>query len=114
MKPQRRPMAMTPHGIYNAIRNHGRVLAQQVSFGSTMSNKEFDRNIQCSKASGTTPGVANTEFAVNHNLNRVPITLAGWDTNNGGVLYRSTTPWTKTQVFLKCTTATAAYNLVLI
>ena len=114
MKPQRRPLLMTTKAIYDFGRNHGRVLAGQVSFGATMLNKEFDRNIQCSKASGATPVGANTEFAVSHNLNRVPITLGGWDTNNGGVLYRSTTPWTKTQVFLKCTTASAAYNLVLI
>lgn len=114
MKPLRRPMLMTPTGIYNAIRNHGRVLHQQVSFGALPgTNKEFDRNIQCSKAAGTTPGVANTEFAVNHSLNRVPVTFFG-HTDNGGVIYKSTTPWTKTQIFLKCTTASANFGVVII
>ena len=96
------------------MQNHSRVLAGQVSFGATMGNIEQDRNIQCSKASGTTPGVANTEFAVAHSLGRVPITLAGWDTDNGGVIYRSTTAWTSTTAYFKCTSTSAAYNMVLI
>jgi hypothetical protein len=112
MKPLRRPLAMTPQGQYNMMRNHGRVLAQQVSFGATTSNKEFDRNIQCSKATGTTPGVAGTQFAVNHNLGRIPVTFFG-DTT-AGVLNRGGTAWTKTQIFLTCTAATAAFVIVII
>ena len=84
-----------------------------VSFGSTMSNDLQDRNLDVSKAQGVTPGAANTEFAVVHILNRVPITIVGQDTTNGGVLYRGTTPWTKTTAYLKCTTASAVYNAIL-
>jgi hypothetical protein len=78
-----------------------------------MSNELQDRNLDVSKAQGTTPGTANTEFAVPHILNRIPITIVGQDGNNGGLLYRSTTPWTKTTAYLKCTTAGMVYNLVL-
>lgn len=79
-----------------------------------MGNNEQDRNIQCSKASGITPGVANTDFVVNHTLGRIPITIAGQDTNNGGFLYRGSAAWTKTTATLRCTTVSAQYNLVLI
>lgn len=77
-----------------------------------MDNELQDRNLDVSKAMGTTPA-ASTEFAVPHILGRIPITIVGQDTNNGGLLYRSTTAWTKDTVFLKCTTAGATYRLVL-
>ena len=77
-----------------------------------MSNDLQDRNLDVSKAQGVTPGAANTEFAVAHILNRVPITIVGQDGTNGGVLYRSTTAWSKTHVYLKCTTASMVYNLI--
>jgi len=91
-----------------------------VSFGSDMSNSAADRNMSVWKASGTTPGAANTDFTITHaltgpnGLSRIPVTIVGQDTNNGGLIYRSpTTPWTKTTVTLRCTTASAAYNLIL-
>lgn len=116
MKPQRRALAtVNLKTLDDLTQNHARVLGGQISFGATMKNSEQDRNIFCSKASGTTPGAANTDFTVAHGLNRIPITLAGWDTNNGGVIYRSpATAWTKTAATFRCTTATAAYNLILI
>lgn len=114
MKPYRRPLAITPQSLYDAIRNHGRVLNQQVSFGSQSgTNNEADRNIQCSKAQGTTPSTANTEFSVTHNLGRIPVTFFG-HVNQSGTLYKSTTAWTKTTIYLKCSAASASYSLVII
>ena len=84
-----------------------------ISFGDTMSNKDGDININCWKAQGTTPGAANTNFTINHSLGRVPLTIVGQDTNNGGLLYRGSVAWTKTTVTLRCTTATATYNVIL-
>jgi len=99
--------------VHDWLINHSRALAGLIEFGPTMTNNEQSRNIQCSKATGVTPGVANTEFSVNHTLGRIPITFFG-HTNNGGVLYQSTTAWTKTKIFLKCTTATASFSVVII
>jgi hypothetical protein len=80
-----------------------------------MSNADADNNMQCWKAKGATPATANTDFTIQHSLGRVPLTINGQDTNNGGVLYRSpATPWTKTTITLRCTTATAAYNVIVI
>ena len=90
-----------------------KVLNGNVSYGGTMSNADTDQNLNIWKASGTTPGTANTEFSVSHSLNRIPITIVGQDTDNGGLLYRGTTPWTNTTVYLRCTQASSVYNLVI-
>jgi hypothetical protein len=103
-----------PRNIGRWVERNARVLARNVSFGSTMSNTDGDVNISNWKATGTTPGAANTNFTVTHNLGRVPITIAGQDTDNGGLIYRGSVAWTKTTVTLKCTTASAAYNVILV
>jgi hypothetical protein len=90
-----------------------RVLSRNVSFGATMKNTESDINLDIWKASGVSPGAANTNFTINHSLNRIPITIVGQDTDNGGVLYRGSVAWTKTQVTLKCSTASANFNVIL-
>lgn len=51
------------------------------------------------------PGVANTEFAVTHNLNRIPVGFRVANRNNAGNCYDSGTAWTVTQIFLKCDVA---------
>lgn len=77
-----------------------------------MNNTDKDINLDIWKAFGLSPGVASTAFTITHSLGRVPLTIVGQDTDNGGVLYRGGA-WTKTQVVLKCTTASANYNVVL-
>lgn len=84
-----------------------------LSYGSTMSNKDADINLSIWKATGTAPGAPNTDFTITHHLGRIPITIVGQDTNNGGLLYRSpVTPWTKTTITLRCTVASSVYNLI--
>lgn len=90
-----------------------RVLNRNISFGATMNNTDRDINLDIWKASGTTPGSANTNFTINHSLNRVPITIVGQDTDNAGLIYRGSVAWTKTQVTLKCSTASAHFNVIL-
>jgi hypothetical protein len=92
-----------------------KVLNANVNYGTTMANDDEDNNMQAWKATGTTPGTANTDFTIKHSLNRIPLTINAQDTNNGGLLYRSpATAWTKTTVTLRCTTASAAYNVIVI
>src|SRR5215469_2619310 len=102
----------TPTNITRWSERLARVLNTNVSYGSTMSNADKDRNIDCSKATGTTPGFANTDFTIQHSLGRIPNTIVGQDTNNGGLLYRGSVAWTKTSITLRCTTASAAYNVI--
>jgi hypothetical protein len=95
------------------LEHHAQALSGNISYGSTMSNKDQDTNLNIWKATGTTPGAANTDFTITHSLGRVPNTIVGQDTSNGGLLYRGSVAWTKTTVTLRCTTATATYNVIL-
>jgi hypothetical protein len=96
-----------------------KVLLGNVSFGETMSNSDQATNVNSWKATGTTPGTANTAFTINHSLSdgnsgtRVPIAIVGQVTDNGGLIYGDVTTWTKTTVTLKCTTASANYRVIL-
>lgn len=47
-------------------------------------------------------GLANTEFAVIHNLNRIPQLLDVKRINANSIIFDSGTPWTTTKIFLKC------------
>jgi hypothetical protein len=100
-----------PRNLGRWAERHAKVLNGNISFGSTMSNADRDMNMNCWKASGTTPGVANTAFTINHSLGRIPNTIVGQDSNNGGFLYRGGT-WTTTQIILKCTAASSVYNVI--
>lgn len=92
-----------------------RVLNGNVNYGSTMSNADKDKNMNCWKVAGVTPATPNTDFTIQHSLRRIPLTLNGWDTDNLGVIGRSpTTPWTETTVTLRCSTASANYRVILI
>lgn len=102
-----------PRNIARWGERNARVLARNVSYGSTMNNADRDINMDCWKASGDAPGAANTNFTINHSLGRIPLTIVGQDTNNGGVLYRGSVAWTKTTVTLKCTVASSHYNVIL-
>jgi hypothetical protein len=77
-----------------------------------MSNADKDKNINCWKVTGTTPGAANTDFTITHSLGRIPLTIVGQDGNNGGILYRGSVAWSKTTITLRCTTASMVYNLI--
>jgi hypothetical protein len=53
-------------------------------------------------------GAADTEFAVTHNLNRVPIGFHVIRQSLAGSFYDSGTAWTTTKIFLKCNAANVA------
>jgi len=59
----------------------------------------------------TTPGVANTEFAVTHNLNRIPTGYNVVLLTAAAHVYIGPTPWTTTQIFLKCDQIGVILNL---
>jgi hypothetical protein len=109
------------HAITDVLRWISRLalaINGNLNFGSTMSNTDADINMNVWKAFGTTPAAPNTDFTITHSLSdgnglhRVPITIVGQDTNNGGLLYRGSVPWSKTTITLRCTTASAVYNVI--
>lgn len=53
-------------------------------------------------------GVADTQFSVVHNLNRVPIGFHVVRQNKAGSFYDSGTAWSTTHIYLKCNVANVA------
>jgi hypothetical protein len=107
-----KPLNLTRHSERLAL-----VLNGNVNYGSTMSNTDSDMNMNAAKFTGTSPATPNTDFtlALPNGFGRVPITINAQDTTNGGLIYRSpVTPWTKTHVTFRCTTASAPYNIIVI
>lgn len=89
------------------------VLGGNVSYGSSMANTNEDLNLLIWKATGVSPGVADTDFTVNHSLGKIPITIVGQDTTDGAVIYRGSVAWTTTTVTLRSSKANSVYNVVL-
>ena len=85
----------------------------QLSYGSTMENTDEDINMKVWKATGTSPATPDTDFTIDHKLGKVPISIVGQDTTNGGLLFRGSVPWTATTVTLQCTKASSVYNVIL-
>jgi hypothetical protein len=55
-----------------------------------------------------TPGVVDTNFTLSHNLGYIP---TGWlvvNIDKAAILYKGATPWSTTQLTLKCNVATTA------
>lgn len=98
---------------------HAKALSN-ISFGTTTANTDPDMNMQCWKATGTTPGGANTEFAVTHNLKHVPIGFFVLSTDKAAHIYKSTTAWTAATnsslgtIYLKCDVATVAFTITIL
>lgn len=85
-----------------------------LDFGdSTQTNQgsgtAYTGNMNGQWANVTAPGVANTEFAIPHNLNRVP-SFYFYNSDVAAKLYQlpnTGTAWTSTNIYVKCDTASA-------
>lgn len=72
-----------------------------ISFGDTSDNLSPAQNIEGWYAAVTSSGVADTEFAVPHQLGRVPIGFLVFSKSNAGVVYKGATAWTSSNIYLK-------------
>ncbi len=100
MKPQAPLSAHEPSDTTKVLQRTYKILRGNVSYGN-LDPTDVGRNIDAYPVKATTPGVINTEFAVTHGLNRIPV---GFHVvNKSGIvdLYQSTTPWTTTKIYLK-------------
>ena len=120
MKP---PRTLGLQKTWDALQRHLELVSKtlsNISFGATTANSTQDMNIACFKASGTSPGVANTEFAVAHNLHHVPIGFLIASTAPAGHIYKSTTAWTAAtnsalgNIYLKSDVASVAYTIIIL
>lgn len=91
-----------------------------ISFGTTTGNTDRDQNVQCWKATGTSPGAPNTAFTVTHNLPHVPFGFHILRMNAAARFYDSGVTWTaatKTAlgtISLKCDIATVAFTIMIL
>lgn len=53
----------------------------------------------------TTNAIADTEDTLTHDLGMVPVGFIVMEPPNGGFIYKGTTAWTTSQIFLKCSAA---------
>lgn len=112
--PRTTTMDDTPAGRQYVQLQTSKVLAGNVSFGSTMDNTGQDQNIQGYKAMGTTPATPNTQFSINHSLGRIPIGFLVISLNAVATIYAGTTAWTSTTIYLACNQSSVAYSLIVI
>ena len=94
---------------YHDILNKGIVIGGIANDFPT--NTEQPGHLDNKHVQVTTPGVADTEFAVTHNLGRIPTAAFPVYKNAACDIYASATPWTITQVFLKATVTNVAVRL---
>lgn len=96
--------------------NVAQVINGNVSFGSTTSNTDDETNIEGWKATGTSPAMADTEFAVSHNLGRTPFGFIVLSVSKNATLYQDPagTAWDATTVYLKASAASVAYVIFIV
>jgi len=103
------------HERENNHRDFFRDVARQIngglSLGEITQNGVEPVNIDAVWKTATTPGVVDTEFAVTHNLGRVPVGFDVKRMDKACIVYDSGTAWTDTQIFLKCNVITVAITL---
>jgi hypothetical protein len=97
-----------------SVQQIGKILAGNVSFGASTNNTDQDINMDCFKATGTTPGTANTEFSISHQLGRIPVGFLVASVDQAAIIYKSTTAWTSSHIYLKCNVASVNYFVILI
>lgn len=93
--------------------SHGTAFPPAPTAGQHTAISDPTMNVAGQKFIVTSPATPNTEFAINHTLGYIP---TGWQYRGGsnpGVVYRSTTPWTATQIFLKETQGTNTFVIII-
>jgi hypothetical protein len=92
--------------VDNLVRNYN----GQISLGDTSSGSQAG-NVNAVYANATSPG-ANVEFAVKHELGRIPVGYDIVSRDKGAVIYDSRRySWTPSTIFLKSSIATTTIRL---
>lgn len=97
--------------LQNMYQQTARVINKNLTFGSPAGKPD---NMKGSWFDGITPAGVNTDFTVQHNLGYVP---QGWLVlyqDKAASIYAGVTVWTKTQIFLRCNTASVHVRLFVI
>lgn len=100
--------ALTHNDLKTTYEDVGNVLNGNIEFGSPTSNNA--QNVKGSWATGKSLA-EGVEFAVPHSLGKVPTGFHTVSVDQPGILYKGTTPWTSTQIYLKSSTAETNYTI---
>lgn len=96
----------SPEDVQRRFLDTARAINGGIEFGSPANGAV---NIRGYWLNTTTPGVADTEFIVTHNLNYVPTGIVVISVDKAAVVYASQKNlWTNTQIRLKCNMATVS------
>jgi hypothetical protein len=89
---------------------------QQAMNGNLTFGDKYDTdNIKGGWFSFTSHAVADTEFALVHNLGQVPIGVLDFCLKDkAGVLYQGPTPWTTSTIYLRCNVASTAFRVFVV
>ena len=79
------------------------ILNGSVNQGQFVNGVAIQGNTDNAHAAATSPGVANTDFPVTHNLGRIPTGFLVVYKAASCDVYAGATAWTTTQIFLRCT-----------
>lgn len=111
-----KPIRSTRRGVVTQDRFNEQTakVLSNISFGSTTSNGDPDQNMAIWKATGVSPNVAGTEFAITHGLGRIPIGYNVVSADKAGHIYRSTTAWTATTAYFKADVASINYVIFIL
>lgn len=95
-----------PEKVKKRFLDVSRAINGSIEFGSPANGSI---NIAGFWVNTVTPGVADTEFTVNHNLQYVPTGIIIVSVDKAAIIYSSRkNQWTTTQLFLKANQATVA------
>jgi len=81
-------------------------------YGLLNHNLRYEDNWDGVVLSVVTPA-PNVEFAITHGMQKVPVYFVVLSINGNGAVWKSTTPWNPTQVFLKCSVGGANLTVLL-
>ena len=108
-----------------------KALDHNISFGNNLNtsppsgqpgiNTDPAKNIDCFKAAGKSPATANTEFSVSAGPGNTffrdghtPIGIIVISVDQAATIYKSSTAWTGSTIYLKATAASVNYALIVI
>jgi len=98
------PHDAPPKVLKKRLEDVSRAINGAIEFGSPAGGV---KNVSGFWADTITPGVADTEFTVNHNLQYIPTGIIVFSVDKAAVIYASRkNQWTKTQAFFKANLAT--------
>lgn len=113
-KPQELLLPAIFTSSYQQLRQFDRDLVQIISNWALVNKAILDKgvsiddNLDWVSISFTSSGTPDAENNVAHTLGKIPTGFFVYDIDKGAVVYRGTTSWTASNIYLKVNTATTA------